>query len=80
MNKLKNLIKKTRQNTFFVYICIAMVIVFVTTVAIRPLVLKAFYRDTVSVATSKKKLPIYCVETPEKKVAISFDAAWGAGR
>ncbi len=26
----------------------------------------------------KKKLPIYCVDTPEKKVAISFDAAWGA--
>lgn len=24
-----------------------------------------------------KKLPIYCVETDEKKIAISFDAAWG---
>lgn len=24
-----------------------------------------------------KKLPIYCVETEEKKIAISFDAAWG---
>ena len=28
--------------------------------------------------TGEKKLPIYCVDTPEKKVAISFDAAWGA--
>lgn len=27
-----------------------------------------------------KKLPIYCVDTPEKKIAISFDAAWGADR
>ena len=27
---------------------------------------------------AQKKLPIYSVETPEKKVAISFDAAWGA--
>lgn len=24
-----------------------------------------------------RNLPIYCVETPEKKVALSFDAAWG---
>ena len=39
-------------------------------------------RDTQSVATSaaKKKLPIYCVDTQGKpRVAISFDAAWGAG-
>ncbi|MBE7091665.1 MAG: deacetylase [Clostridiales bacterium] len=29
-------------------------------------------------AYSGKEKPIYCVETDEKKVAISFDAAWGA--
>ncbi len=29
-------------------------------------------------AEAERKLPIYCVETDEKKVAISFDAAWGA--
>lgn len=28
-------------------------------------------------SASEKKLPIYCVDTDEKKVAISFDAAWG---
>lgn len=27
-----------------------------------------------------KKLPIYCVDTTEKKIAISFDAAWGADK
>lgn len=27
---------------------------------------------------NKKKLPIYCVDTNEKKIAISFDASWGA--
>lgn len=27
---------------------------------------------------SKRKIPIYCVKTDEKKVALSFDAAWGA--
>ena len=28
-------------------------------------------------AVSEKSLPIYCVDTKEKKIAISFDAAWG---
>lgn len=25
---------------------------------------------------SERKLPIYCVDCPDKKVALSFDAAW----
>ena len=36
--------------------------------------------DTIPTAGSTKKLPIYCVDTEEKKVALSFDAAWGNGR
>ena len=28
-------------------------------------------------AGATRKLPIYCVDTSEKKIAISFDAAWG---
>ncbi len=28
-------------------------------------------------ANTDKKLPIYCVETEKKQIAISFDAAWG---
>lgn len=31
----------------------------------------------VEVFSDKKELPIYSVETSEKKIAISFDAAWG---
>ena len=30
-----------------------------------------------SVATTKRKLPIYSVERQEKQIAISFDCAWG---
>lgn len=30
-----------------------------------------------NVKTSSKELPIYCVDTEKKYVAISFDAAWG---
>lgn len=32
---------------------------------------------TVSNSVDGRELPIYCVETQEKKIAISFDAAWG---
>lgn len=42
------------------------------------------YRQNGQVAVTSstvgdRKLPIYCVDTPEKKVALSFDAAWGGG-
>ncbi|MDO4167184.1 MAG: hypothetical protein Q4D32_07245 [Eubacteriales bacterium] len=29
---------------------------------------------------SEKELPIYCVDTQEPKIALSFDAAWGERR
>lgn len=32
---------------------------------------------TVTNHASKRELPIYCVETEKKQVALSFDAAWG---
>ena len=32
---------------------------------------------TVSMMQNERKLPIYCVDCSEKKVALSFDAAWG---
>lgn len=31
-----------------------------------------------SCIAGKKALPIYCIQTDEKKISISFDAAWGA--
>ena len=33
--------------------------------------------SAVTFAQNDRKLPIYCVETDKKQVAISFDAAWG---
>lgn len=33
--------------------------------------------SAVSFAGTSRKLPIYCVETDKKRIAISFDAAWG---
>ncbi len=34
---------------------------------------------TVSNSVNGKELPIYCVETNEPKIALTFDAAWGNG-
>ncbi len=38
-----------------------------------------FLPDVISVSNlnAKKQLPIYCVDSKEKKVGLSFDAAWG---
>lgn len=30
-----------------------------------------------TISNSKRELPIYCVGTDKKQVALSFDAAWG---
>lgn len=36
------------------------------------------YRTQSAANTSERKIPVYCVDTNEKKIAITFDAAWGA--
>ncbi len=33
--------------------------------------------SVITFANNNRKLPIYCVETDKKQIAISFDAAWG---
>lgn len=35
---------------------------------------------TVSNTVNGRELPIYCVETDEPKIALTFDAAWGDGK
>ena len=37
-----------------------------------------FTQATITANTTPKKLPIYSVETTEKKIAVTFDAAWSA--
>lgn len=80
MQKIKDALIYLQKNSsikYFVFLtvtCLAMVSVF------RPIVQKRLDIQSVSAqpAPAKKNLPIYCVNTDEKKVAISFDAAWGA--
>lgn len=40
------------------------------------IIMGLFFNKNISVASSNRKLPIYSVETDEKKIAITFDAAW----
>jgi len=54
-------------------------IVAVLLLVVMSITLTEFIREDgiISVFSNTRELPIYCVDTPEKKIAISFDAAWG---
>ncbi|MBR1444205.1 MAG: polysaccharide deacetylase family protein [Firmicutes bacterium] len=54
-------------------------VIFCSLCIVRPIVQANIKGEEIlAVSAAKKDLPIYCVDTPEKKVAISFDAAWGS--
>lgn len=40
------------------------------------IIIGLFLSENISVSATKRKLPIYSVDTNEKKIAITFDAAW----
>ena len=44
-----------------------------------------FFEEDISIAVNgsvsgERRISFYCVDTDEKKVALSFDAAWGNAR
>lgn len=80
MNKIKYFINSIQKNSNIKYFLILTIICFSMVGVFRPIIHKKLDVRQVSVtpAPAKKKLPIYSVATDEKKVAISFDAAWGA--
>lgn len=53
---------------------LSLIILLVSAIVFLPKVLSTAGETTM---VSHKELPIYCVRTDEKKIAISFDAAWG---
>ncbi len=79
MNKLINLLKTTNKDRIFQFVLVLVLLAVIITPARNNLmsVLTEYEAVTVS-SSSGKKLPIYCVDSKDKKVAISFDAAWGA--
>lgn len=73
------------QNTSSLYCFIKTGIYILSTVCIASIAIafvmsgtqKSTSRQAMSSTISKKKLPIYCVDTDKPQIALSFDAAWG---
>ncbi len=60
-----------RKKSVLIAICIVIVLIgFFLSIIVKN-------KGIVSVFSDQRRLPIYCVETKDKKIAISFDAAWG---
>lgn len=79
MNNFLDTVKKI-GNIFYVRWAITLFISVCVGFGIIGPILHNINNETIETSAAKKKLPIYCVGTDEKKVAISFDAAWGADR
>lgn len=78
MKKLKAKFIVMHKNAAVKYFLIAALIC-VTAISAKPAMQTIFNSPAITTSgKAQKKLPIYCVDTPEKKVSISFDAAWGA--
>ena len=60
---MKFFIITKKQIMFAICICLAVTV--------------AIVGSTLVFARDERQLPIYCVETEKKRIAISFDAAWG---
>ncbi|MCD8158298.1 MAG: hypothetical protein LUD77_05210 [Clostridiales bacterium] len=76
VNQIKKLAVAVVRNTAAMYIAVLGMICLAGLLGIRPLMMP----KTAEVAAAKKALPIYCVDRGDNKIAISFDAAWGAYR
>ncbi|HHV39551.1 MAG TPA: polysaccharide deacetylase family protein [Tepidimicrobium sp.] len=62
-------LKNNMRYRLFVIICVVVVSAVYTSIKVDYEIVKVF--------SPKRELPIYSVDTDEKKIAISFDAAWG---
>ncbi len=81
VGKIKDILQKIKNLNNRTKISISLVILLIVASAVH-LSIKRDSSDISNTAIAvskemKRKLPIYCVDTPDKKVAISFDAAWG---
>lgn len=65
---LKNVVVQTAKSAAFLLAAVALIQGIIR-----------FLPDSITVSSSVggRELPIYCVETDKKQVALSFDAAWG---
>ena len=78
MEILKKIFEGVKKNSAISYILVLAAVCLTGFFGIRSIALSRF--PALAVSASKKPLPIYCVNRNDNKIAISFDAAWGAGR
>ena len=71
MKKITTLIKTVVNNRLAVILLLFFYVAVITVVSIN------IPKKTAVTAKNSKELPIYCVDAKERKVALSFDAAWG---
>lgn len=74
--KLKSLFKPLIQNSALTYVLVLAAVCLTGFLGLRPFALS--HLPSTAVSAAKKPLPIYCVNRNDNKIAISFDAAWGA--
>lgn len=70
LKKIKILLN-THGKALFVLVLLAVVVV------MGAVYMPSVVNEVVSSGIHNREIPIYCVDTEEKKVALSFDAAWG---
>ena len=78
--KQQNTTGKGKRKTGVIAVACALVIAVLTVVSVPVFVVRKHRENAEMVGagmSSRRSLPIYSVETQEKKVAISFDCAWG---
>lgn len=73
-NKIRKFVGNIGKNSAVMYVAALGVICLIGLLGIRLLMLS----KAAEVSAAKKALPIYCVDRDDNKIAISFDAAWGA--
>lgn len=71
MKEIMKLFKTVVNNRIAVILLLFLYVAVITVVTIN------MRRNSVVTSASSKELPIYCVDAKERKVALSFDAAWG---
>ncbi|MCD7854086.1 MAG: hypothetical protein LUG66_00520 [Clostridiales bacterium] len=76
INKIGKFVGIVGKNSAVMYAAVLGMVCLVGLLGIRPLMLS----KTAEASAAKKALPIYCVDRDDNKIAISFDAAWGAVR
>ena len=75
MDALKNILRQIKLNKKAILNISAIILLIAASLALSLPNMQTVFAVA---KAEKRKLPIYCVDTPDKRVSISFDAAWGA--